>query len=627
MKQPPAWRRWALTAGLGMALAALLLVLLRPGQALGWAHWPWPAEPPPALVMLLPELGARAHPVAQAWIDAAHEEGVPLQVWSDNQFVRAIARGARLRGVVVPDTVHRNASDVWVQALTRHVQQGGQVLLAYDAALWPWGRNHASGTASRLSGLVGCRYATLPEGETERTPLSTVLVSEPAARRLAIQPGKLAWDAPPLADGQRWGELTTYGYPQLLYPHLRSEGPCQAQVWMRTPEGQPVLTWHPQGQGSVLFANLPLGYLKTRTDGYLLHRLLRHFAQELLALPVLSAAPEGLGGLVLNLHVDSNASEQPMLELERQGWFRQGPFTIHVTAGPDAFELGDRLGLDMAHNPRMQALLQRLQQQGHEIGNHGGWIHNVFGENANEHNAEQFMPWLELNQRTLSAIAGQTLRSYSAPMGNHPSWVTDWLRARGLRAYYTAGNSGMGPTRSYERGQAPLPGSPWAFPISNLQRIATFDELPELGWPEEHMDRFLSQLMQHVSAQGQVRLFYFHPASAPEFVRSLQNLQHTAQALSQAGRFRWYSMRDLVPFLERRQAVYWQLLPSDGDMTGLQADSPQSLQGMTWLLPKGSARGLHLSAGQAQIIEDAEGWRVVAGDVQHLALRWQRTAP
>ena len=73
--------------------------------------------------------------------------------------------------------------------------------------------------------------------------------------------------------------------------------------------------------------------------------------------------------------------------------------------------------------------------------------------------------------------------------------------------------------------------------------------------------------------------------------------------------------------------MYWQLLPSDGDMTGLQADSPQSLQGMTWLLPKGSARGLHLSAGQAQIIEDAEGWRVVAGDVQHLALRWQRTAP
>jgi len=628
MTPRPPWRHWALTAALGMGLAALLLVVLRPGLAQGWPlAWSWRGGPAPALVLVLPEPGARAHPVAQAWLDAAQEEGVPLQVWSDNQFVQAIARGVRVRGVVVPDTLHRHASDVWVQALTRHVAQGGHVLLGYDAALWPWGHQHLSGPASRLSDLVGCRYGTLPPGASALAPLSAVQVSAQAAQRLAIQPGKLAWDEPAQAEGERWGELTTYGYPRLLYPHLRSEGPCQAQVWMRTPEGEPVLTWHPHGQGSVLFANLPLGYLKTRTDGYLLHRLLSHFAQEMLQLPVLSAAPEGIGGLVLNLHVDSNAAEQPMLELERQGWFRQGPFTIHVTAGPDAFRLGDRLGLDMAHNPRMQALLRRLQQQGHEIGNHGGWIHNVFGENANEDNAEHFKPWLDLNQRTLSAIVGHAPLSYSAPMGNHPSWVTDWLRAQGLHAYYTAGDSGMGPTRSYEGGQAPSAGSPWAFPISNLQRIATMDELPELGWPEARMSSFLSQLMQHVSAQGLVRLFYFHPATAPEFPQSLQTLQQSGQALSQQGRFRWYSMRDLVPFLERRLAVRWQLLPSDGDMAGLRADSPHSLQGMTWRLPKGSARALHLSAGQAQIIEDAEHWRVVAGDVHHLALHWQRPTP
>lgn len=632
MNSRTAPRAWPLAALIGLLLAAaLVLASLLPARALALRNgWPWSAAHPPALVLLLPEQRDQQDPVAQAWLDAAREEGLPLHIWTDDQFVQAIAQGQQLHGMLVPDTLHRQASEVWVQALTRHVEQGGHVLLGFDAALWPWGQNQLSAPVSRLSSLVGCPYAPEPTKGQALTGLSPVLVSPEAAQRLAIQPGKLAFHATPqgeATDGQRWGELSTYGYPRLLYPHLHSDGPCQAKVWMRTPDGEPLLTWHARGPGSVLFANLPLGYLKTRTDGYLLHRLLSYFAGEVLDLPLLSTVPDGLGGLVLNLHVDSNAAEQPMLELERQGWFQRGPFSIHVTAGPDAFAQGDRLGLDMVHNPRMQALLRRLHQQGHEIGNHGGWIHNVFGEGASDHNAERFRPWLGLNQKTLSNIVGEPLRSYSAPMGNHPEWVTDWLREQGLRAYYTAGNSGMGPTRSYQGGQPPAAGSPWAFPISSLESIATLDELPELGWPEARMDLFLEQLARHVSAQGIARLFYFHPASAPAFTHSLQTLQDTTQALAQQGRFRWYGMAELAQFLDRRQAVHWTLSPRDGDMAHLQADSPQSLKGMTWVLPKGSARGLHLSAGQAQIVEDAERWRVIAGDVHHLELRWQHPAP
>ncbi len=614
------WHRWVLWLVL---LAGLPLLWSERNALMAWA-----APQPHGVVLLIPDDNARAHPVTQAWLDAAQEEGLPLTPMTSDRFVHAVARRESITGVLVPDTVHRHASDVWVQALETHVRRGGHALLSFDAALFGLHQQGYAAPASRLSRLIGFRYALYDALQQDTIALTPVLVHREAQSRMAIQPGKVDFKAPlaqalqPLGE---WGELTTYGYAHLMYPHFRSEGPRDAQVWIRSPEGDPVLSLRGHGQGSVLFANLPLGYLKTRTDGYLLHRLLSHFARSVLELPVLSAAPQGIGGLVLNLHVDSNAAEQPMLALEQAGWFEQGPFSIHVTAGPDTFREGDRLGLNMPNNPRMQHLLNRLQAQGHEIGNHGGWVHNVFGEQASDDNADRFVPWLALNQKTLSTIVGQRLVSYSAPMGNHPDWVTAWLREHDFRAYYTAGDSGLGPTRAYRQGRPPAPGTPWAFPISNLQRIATLDELPELGAPETLISEFIRDLAQHVSAQGIVRLFYFHPASAPDYPQSLSVLQQTARALEQQGRFRWYSMQALADFLDRRLAVQWQIqAPADGDMARLHAHSATSLQGMTWVLPKGKAQGLHLSVGQAEIVEDPDQWRVIAGDVQQITLHWQQ---
>ncbi len=615
-----AWQRW--TFWLALLCSLPLLWSERPALMV------WAAPRPHGVVLLIPEDSALAHPVTQAWLDAAREEGLPITPMTSDRFVHAVARQEQISGVLVPDTVHRHASDVWVQALETHVRRGGHALLSFDAALFSLHHERYAAPASRLSRLTGFRYALYESLQQNTTALAPVLVHRDALEQLAIQPGKVALDAPmsrALAPSGEWGELTTYGYPHLVYPHFRAEAAQDGQVWIRSPHGDPVLSQRQHGQGSVLFANLPLGYLKTRTDGYLLHRLLSHFARHVLELPVLSPVPDGIGGLVLNLHVDSNAAERPMLELEQAGWFKQGPFSIHITAGPDTFHEGDRLGLDMPHNLRMQGLLKRLQAQGHEIGNHGGWVHNVFGEQAGEDNADRFAPWLALNQKTLSTIVGQRLVSYSAPMGNHPDWVTGWLREHDFRAYYTAGDSGLGPTRAYRQGMPPAPGTPWAFPISNLQQIATLDELPQLGAPESLMADFMKDLARHVSAQGIARLFYFHPASAPDYAHSLAALQHTTQALREQGRFRWYSMQQMADFLDRRLAVQWQMqTPADGDMARLHAHSPQSLQGMTWIFPKGRVQGLHLSVGQAQIVQDPDQWRVIAGDVRQLTLHWQQ---
>ena len=614
---------WRWLTGLGLVLLAAGVWLgFDPSTALAWR-----ASGPHALVLLIPDEAALAHPVTQAWLEAAQEEGLPVTPMTSNRFVQAVAAHEALAGVLVPDTVHRHASDVWVQALQSHVRGGGRVLLSFDAGIFGLDQPRYAAPVSRLSALTGYHYAMYEALQEETTAVSAVQVSREAMHELAIQPGKVDFGA----SGQdadtgpgAWGELTTYGYPHLMYPHFRTQAAKPDRLWMRTADGDPLLSLHAFGQGQVLFANVPLGYLQTRTDGYLLHRLLGYFGGQLARLPTLSPVPDGVGGLVLNLHLDSNAAEQPMLALEQSGFFLQGPFSIHITAGPDSFRIGDRLGLDMRHNPRMQSLLRRLQAQGHEIGNHGGWIHNVFGEQASDDNADRFTPWLELNQQTLAAIAGKAPLSYSAPMGNHPAWVTRWLQRQGLRAYYTAGDSGLGPTRAHRPDPTAPTDAPWAFPISNLHRIATFEELEGSGIEERTMVAFVRALAAHVSAQGIARLFYFHPASAAEHLHSLQALQQTAQALEQAGTFRWYTMQRLSAFLDRRHAVQWQLhTGAEGRGVRLQAMSPQSLREMTWVLPKSGVSRLRIRHGQARIAEGPAHWRVTAGDVHQLTLEWE----
>jgi hypothetical protein len=617
-------------------LLVLLALLALLGSLAAQRTWSWVQAADHGLqplALLLPDARALAHPVTQAWLQVAREEGVPLTPLYADEFLHRMANGQRLAGVVVPDTVHTRASDLLVSQLYRHVADGGQLLLAFDAAVHQPQRGEYPPGASRLSPLVGVRYALYQSLGEATTVVDKVQASRQAQAWLGLQPGKLDFSVDP--QGQ-WGELTTYAYAALDYSHYRTDTPAQAsgplQVLMRSAGGDPVLTLHRQGRGQVLWANLPLGYLKTRTDGYLLHRLLPFWARTLLHWPVLSPVPEGVGGMVLNLHVDSNAAQAPMAVLEREGWFDQGPMSIHVTAGPDAIRLHDRTGLDLPRNQDLHALLQRLQSRGHELGSHGGWIHNVFGYGVGEDNAQRFMPWLVLNHDAVSAVRGSPVQVYSAPMGNQPRWVTDWLRRENFRAYYTTSDNGVGPTRAFEQGQLAPTSALWSFPVSSFGRIATLDELPQRALPEAPFTRFMTDLMAYTAQAGVVRLAYFHPATAMTYRDTLEAIALQAQALSESGRFRFYSMQALAEFLNRREQVVWQLYAGPEGQRSLQAraccamagpDRPGStLAGMTWLLDRAQAGRPEVIEGQARIEADALHWRVIATGAQRLHIQW-----
>lgn len=576
--------------------------------------------PTAGMVLLIADSRALAHPATQAWLDAAREEGLLLQPMTDEAFIQAQANHQKIAGVILPDTVHRLATDLLVNTLYQYTRTGGQLLVGFDAGVLNSQDGAYTADASRLSGLVGVDYALYDTHQSEMVASGPVYASRQAESELAIQPGKLAFDvSTPLG----WGELTTYGYPNLVYSHYRTGPGPTARIWMQGRDGTPVVTTHRWGRGTVLFANLPLGYLKTRTDSYMLHRLVAYFARTMVRQPYLAPTPQARGGMVLNLHVDSNAAQQHLMELEQTGWFDEGPFSIHVTAGPDTYKSGDGMGLNIPNNPWMRGFLKRQHDKGHEVGNHGGWIHNVYGDLANDSNQARFEPYLQLNHDAISHAIGTQALAYSAPMGNQPDWATAWLREHGFKGYYSTADTGMGPTRSYTQGH-PAPASQlWTFPISNFNRIATMDELKSHQLDEQAIRDFITQLIDHVSAQGVARLFYFHPPVSREYSHALQDLRTHAHALRDKGLFDWYSMAGLSDFMNRRETVQWQILPARNPQKNtVQAQSTASLRDMTWCLPKDAAREIRVTKGQAEIRARGGQWLVVAGDVQQLHFEW-----
>jgi peptidoglycan/xylan/chitin deacetylase (PgdA/CDA1 family) len=602
------WHRWLALTVLG-ACTALLVLLFNSSTT------------EQAIVLLVPDAEAKDLPVTQAWVDAAREEGIRMVVRTDDEFMRHTSRTNSVSGVILPDTVHRRASGLLIDMLQGYASGGGRVFVAFDAGVLDATTDSYASDRSRLSRLVGVDYALYGTQRDDTITTGAVYGSHESARLLGIQPGKLDFKFAAYPD---LGELSTYGYPRLIHSFFRTKRTDGARVLLNSFEGDAVVTQHAVGEGSVLFANLALGYLKTRTDGYLLHTLLRHFAVNMLQQPHLSPVPNGQGGLVLNLHIDSNAAQKPLLALEAIGWFDAGPFSLHVTAGPDTSKLGDRMGLDIDNNPEMQGFLRRMAAAGHEVGSHGGWNHNIFGFGANDENEAQFRPYLEYNHKTMSKALGTPVKSYSAPMGNQPVWVTHWLAEQGLKAYYFTGDAGLGPTRSYFEGKRP-DAKVWAFPVTHFRTVATLEELDQTEADQQStpFTKFLESLTDFVATERMARLIYFHPPAMTSFEPAVKTLIESSSGHQAKGRFRWYTMERLADFLTLRDEAEWTVTGQPGRAQRLLATTPKTLKELTWVVPTASVRNVVVLQGVAQVRKQGADWLVTAGDCQTLELELQ----
>jgi hypothetical protein len=403
--------------------------------------------------------------------------------------------------------------------------------------------------------------------------------------------------------------ISGYVYGPLTYPSYVTQGVAQGAVLLSSPSHGIVASVRNVGLGSVLFVNMPLTYLKLSEDAMPLHGFMHQFARGLLKQPRLTATPNGVGGLVFNWHLDSQEALQPMQQLKSMGVWNNGPFSMHMTAGPDTITFGDRLGFNLPNNAPAKKFLRDFESQGHQVGSHGGWIHDYYGLNASETNQAEFQNYLVLNRNAIQTVIGHPMKEYSAPVGNNPLWALTWLEQNGFGSYYALSHTGTAATRTYRQGQLRNP-SLWAFPVTPLGVAATFEEFEELALSDQFIAQWYIDLIDFSIKNETNRLIYAHPPGAVQFPTVINSLLQYAKMKQQAGQFRWYTMAQIASFMTNRSGVTWQSALNTNGKMSVSATHPSSLSTMTWAYPKAMySRPVSIS-GSMTIIDQGQDWLV-----------------
>jgi hypothetical protein len=602
-----------------ITIVAVALCVLAPATWLalrGYDHFSVGAD---GLMLLVPDGVSFSDPRVTVWLDAASEEGLHVIPLHDSGFLDPVFGRPKCAGLILPDSIHQQASDLLLREIRGYVANRGNLMLVFDAATKSIQGFYPSG-GSRLADLAGVDYAlykSLGDATIRSGDVSTTI---PLMKQLGVPPGKYFPFAAPSAalENTTSTRLRRYQYGNLEYPSFVTSGEYAGQVLLRSNAGV-VAGLHRYQKGSVLFVNLPLGYLKGDTDGLPLHAFLRYFAVHMLALPRLLSVPDGVGGLVLNWHVDSNAAISALQTMNTWTILQQGPYSIHITAGPDTYAFDDHKGFNVLHDPVSQDLVHEYVRLGEEIGSHGGWIHNYFAAHVETDPPKEMAKFLKLNKDALEQIGGKPVVEYSAPNGDQPEWVTHWLEAHGFVAYYFTGDAGMGPTQGYRGGRREGKNI-WAFPITQLDRAASFEELSGEDVSFDVILQWLEALTGFVVDRHEVRLIYFHPPGILPYRDVVHSwLEKTAQLKTQ-GSFRWYTMAQVANFLNSRKKVWWKLTERDG-IASLKATDSRTLAHQTWSLSADKFEKPVVIQGAATVSRDGEVWLIDAGDGTHLEVQ------
>lgn len=571
------------------------------------------------LILLVPDEINFSDPRVTVWLDAASEEGLHVIPMHDSSFLRPLFGRPKCAGLILPDSIHQEANDLLLGEIRNYVANGGNLMLVFDAAtksvqgFYPGGR-------SRLSDLAGVDYALYENLGDATIRSGDVAGTIQFMKQLGIPPGKyFPFLAPSDAtENTTSTRLRRYQYGNLEYPSFVTAGDYAGQVLLLSSAGVAAGS-HKYEKGRVLFVNLPLGYLKRYTDGLPLHAFLQYFAVHMLSLPHLLSVPDGVGGLVLNWHIDSNAAITALQTMNSWTILGQGPYSIDITAGPDTYAFGDNEGFNVLHNPISQDLVREYVRLGDEIGSHGGWIHNYFAAHVETDPPNVMGKLLDLNKDALEQVTGMRVVEYAAPNGDQPRWVTHWLELHGFVAYYFTGDAGMGPTQGYRSGQREGQ-KIWAFPVTQLDRAASFEEFSGEDISFDVIQQWLEALTGFVVDRREVRLIYFHPPGILPYREVVQKwLNKTAQLKAQ-GSFRWYTMAQLANFLNLRKRVKWTLTERDG-LASLKATDSQTLAHQTWSMPADTFGRPVVVRGTVTVSLDGEAWLVDAGEGNQMEVR------
>ena len=442
----------------------------------------------------------------RTYASVLEEEGIPYRIVSNDKLITAAPAkvAAHKPAIIYPDgsaSVLSSDTAGWIAA---YLRSGGYVQLASDT-----GSKNLSGRY-RLNGGVFDALAGIKreKGSSERESFlygTFHFDSLDDADFFEIPPGKRDTN----------GTMVGYGYGILTYTYSNVSPVGKKNriyAWGQSKKGKvPLLLSKKYGSGEMLFVNLPIGALKGGGDELLLRSVLRTFLLKMAGVPHVAATPNGLGGLVLNLHIDYDREIETLPRFLKDGFFSPKlRYSVHVTAGPDCDAIGDDYGFDARGEG---ASIIRMVMPYGIIGSHGGWAHNWFSESIlnGSLDREGIKRYIRKNNEALEKITGYKIKEYSAPNGVFPQpESTEILEELGMESYYYTGDSGSAPNRTFYGGKM-LSKSVVAFPVMAYGKKASLHEFAKAKVPNPELTAVLKDLVDYVVSNRNVRLAYTHP--------------------------------------------------------------------------------------------------------------------
>lgn len=516
-----------------------------------------------ALVYTPQECGP-GNAIRAAYTESFHENGIPFD-WiasTDISLFGADALHGMYDAIVFPDGINTRAPEEAIRELTGYAAQGGLVAILADAGTRTSdGSYRPSSLFAAASGIDAMLYDKLRSRAFGSGPVH--FKDAATASWWHVPQGKLIG-----------GDLSGYHYGPLTYPFARA-AVLSDDVAVDARNGTtPLISRRTVGAGEVAYLALPLGYLRGHSDAFPM-TLLSALLTSRNTLPHLVAAPDGIGQLIVNLHIDSSVEFMGIPNLLRRGLLRRAvPMEFDVTAGPDLDRSGDGLGFDACGHGPGRSDLAVLAAFG-TIGSHGGWAHNLFATDLgqNRYSRAQVRDLVDRNDRCLESVTGKPVRSYAAPAGVHPQpMMTQILDELGIAGYYYTGDTGGPVVRPFYNGQLVSEHS-WAFPVMPDGKVASIGEMRDLGTPGPAVERWLEQTAASAAERHAIFLVYSHsydllpPQDVAAYYEAERRgtrlqLRHANDALPEPYADAFGHFLNRVEFLERTGQLHTTDMPS-----------------------------------------------------------------
>lgn len=469
--------------------------------------------------------------IKEAYESVLLEEGVAFKAIEVTQLLSLSAGSIAVNNPVLifPDNIAQQIHDETKSWLMEYLSAGGNIAVIYNAGVKDKkGRYLEKAVFSEITGLNYERYSKKKEHSYGTGYFQ--LYDKKKSDYFQFPRGKL--DSDNYLCGYKYGKLK---YPAALNELTRPLDPEEIYAYtvLEDKTKYPALVVRKHDKGSILYANMPLGYLKTTGDDLPLRSVLRTFLFKIVKIPHLMSTPFGRGGIVINWHIDASPDYPSITSVVEKEIIRKSlECSLHITAGDFRDAVGDKIGFDAEGEGKPYVEIVKTFGV---LGCHGGWAHNWFAKNVEDKTfrADKIRYYIKKNKDALERLVGYKIEEYSAPEGTHPQPEnTEVLNALGMIAYYYTGDSGSAPNRTFSDGKM-VSDKVIAFPVMPNHKYASLFEMEDDDLTAEEIGKWLLNIGDYVYENKTVRLFYSHlrdvsplyEIAFKNFLDHLENLQ------------------------------------------------------------------------------------------------------